>query len=137
MASEFDDLRRDLVGLYSNSKALRIAGLSLIAEQTERIFDRGQDSSGGRIGTYSPAYKKLRQRMGLDANKVVLELTSAMRKDYSVLRVGETSIEIGFKQGFNADKAVWNEDRYGKDVFSTSEKEDNLFFRIFEKNLQI
>lgn len=126
---------------------------SVLAAQSKRIFQDGKDATGGNIGVYSTkptyiakgqqsrntgrtffpgGYRQYKQLTGKATNKVVLRDTDQMMMDLGTQVLGRNEYGIGFTNPFNKDKSEWMEAKYNKDIFSTSEQEDNLFIRTME-----
>ncbi len=61
-----------------------------------------------------------------------LRNTDQMQMDLSTQVVGDNEFGIGFNNDFNADKAEWNEEHFKKEIFNTTNKEDDLFVKVFE-----
>lgn len=114
-----------------------------VGQMRTRIHEKGQDSSGAPIGTYSPQYMRVRQdelpakfvkgiRKGKTRPKynrtgdpkVILSLTRQMENDMSAGPIKTTDgYGIGFKDSHNYDKSQWNEATYKKPIFSLTEQE--------------
>ena len=103
---------------------VRTIAQSMLGETRDRIFESGLNAKASPIGTYSPEYIRFRARKYNrgTSSKVILSLTGQMENDWSVIPLGNSSYGLGFKNSFNADKAEWNEDRYGK-VFALTPDE--------------
>ncbi len=108
--------------LKTNKLQLSIA-TTMQAETARRIFENGQAADSSQIGTYSEGYLKTRQKDGYPpSDKVILQATRQMVNDWSVISNG-SSVGLGFKNKFNADKSVWVEDTYDKSIFAHTETE--------------
>jgi len=136
-----------------NDRAGVAAVNSVLAQQKKRIFQQGKDSSGGKIGTYSTnpisiskknqarntgktyfkgGYRQYKSLTGKGSNTVNLRNTDQMMMDLGTTVVAKGQYGIGFNNHFNADKAEWNEEKYDKDIFTTTTSEDNTFMRVYE-----
>lgn len=71
----------------------------------------GSFTKGPSKGSARPKYNRNAD------NKVILSLTRQMENDYAVLP-GEVGWGIGFNNVHNADKARWNDTRYGHQVYA-------------------
>lgn len=92
----------------------------------------GTHTKGGNKGAARPQH----HRSG--DTKVILSLTRQMENDYAVV-AGEVGWGIGFNNSHNADKARWNDERYGHKVYDLT-KEELAFAvarteKLIEKNL--
>lgn len=153
MAKGYDKLIAQLNKMIVNDRAGVAAVNSVLAQQKKRIFQQGKDSSGGKIGTYSTnpisiskknqarntgktyfpgGYRQYKSLTGKGSNTVNLRNTDQMMMDLGTTVIKKGQYGIGFSNQFNADKAEWNEDKYDKDIFSTTNAEDNTFVRVFE-----
>lgn len=121
-------------------KLSREIGITLAGEMRERIHERGEDSSGSQIGTYTPGYLRLRQRKyNRTADpKVILSLTRQMENDFTT---GISNPEptktpdgygIGFKNPDNFNKSQWNEEKYKKPIYNTTTTEKGQVRKIAE-----
>ena len=100
----------------------------LLGEIKTRIHEEGKNAKGGQIGTYSYQYLLRRQKPPFNRTsdrKVILSLTGQMENDFKVIGLGNSSYGLGFSNSFNADKAEWNEERYGK-IYATTPDEKKL-----------
>lgn len=64
--------------------------------------------------------------------KVILSLTRQMESDYVIVPV-ENGHGIGFSNAENYNKAMWNERRYKKEIFSMTESEEKKALEIAER----
>lgn len=108
------------------STIYRQLALELIPKIQDRIHVQGLAADGKQIGTYSTPYLKIRSGVsgksgkksssksynrGTDS-KVILSLTRQLENDYAVVGTPR-GWGIGFNNPFNANKAKWNNKRYG------------------------
>jgi len=140
-----------LNNLDTDNMLLEIA-TDLKAEIRKRVHVRGETADGSKIGTYSEEYMKVRTndfksktvargvRKGQkrpvhnrdNSRKVILSLTRQMESGLSVIKT-EGGYGIGHSNSHNYDKAIWNEERYGKPIWDLSEKEKQMAENIVEK----
>lgn len=152
MASKgYDILINDINKLLRNDRVMIAATNSVLVEQKKRIFQQGKASNEQRIGVYSTkpisisrknqarnvgktyfkgGYQEYKGLTGKGSNFVNLRNTDQMMMDLSTFVLGKGEYGIGFNNDFNADKRDWMEDKYRKDIFSTTSKEDNLFEKV-------
>lgn len=130
---------------------------SVLAQQRKRIFSEGQDSKESKIGTYSTkptsisrksqvrqtgqtyfpgGYRQYKSLTGRQSSFVTLVDTGQMMLDLGTTVIGFGEYGIGFSNTFNADKAEWMEDKYKKDIFSTTDREDDTFVKVVEYELE-
>lgn len=138
----------------------REIAITTAAEMRDRIHERGQDSSGGQVGTYSPSYLRFRQfgyksktvtrgskkgtpRTVMNYNrtgdsKVILSLSHLMENDFT-LGVNNSEPEktakgygIGFKNSVNFQKAKWCEETYRKPIYKLTTTEKDQVRKIAE-----
>lgn len=73
----------------------RAAALAILPEMRDRIHERGLNSAGTKIGTYSNSYLKVRERYNRgDSRDVILSLTRALENGYT-LKPTENGYTIG------------------------------------------
>lgn len=121
-------------------KLSREIGFTLAAHMRERIHEQGRDSSGSEIGTYTPAYLRLRQKKYNRTSdpKVILSLTRQMENDFTTGAANpeptKTSLGygVGFKNNDNFKKSQWNEERYKKPIYKTTQEEKTLVRTVAE-----
>ena len=139
--------------MIRDKKAGIAAVNSVLSAQKKRIFQDGKASNESKIGTYSTTpisisrksqakqtgktyfkggYRQYKSILGKGASFVNLRNTDQMMMDLSTRVVAVNEFGIGFNNNFNADKSEWMEEKYKKDIFSTTVKEDNLFVKVFE-----
>lgn len=125
---------------------------TVMASQKKRIFQDGKDSSNATIGQYSTnpisisrknqakntgktyfkgGYREYKSLLGKGTN-VNLRNTDQMMQDLGTSVVGKGEYGIEFNNEFNGKKAGWNEEHFGKEIFTTSDQEDNLFVDTFQ-----
>ncbi len=125
----FEDITKKLDNF---EKWQRIAALTVFAKHKPRIFERGLAADGSKIGNYEDgAYKKKRAQKGRETGYVNLEMFGSMKKDYQVTKAG--IVGFGFSNKTEFDKATWNEDRYGKDIFQLTEEEGRLYTQTLDE----
>lgn len=112
-------------------KMTRLQATSLLAIMRDRIHVQGKDSSGGQIGTYTPAYIKYARKKegrGTD-NKVILSLTRQMENGYELYKL-DNGTGIGFTTQEDWQKARWCEQTYKKPIFSPTAEEQAMVMQI-------
>ena len=112
-------------------KMTRLQATSLLAVMRDRIHVQGKDSSGGQIGTYTPAYiKYTRAKSGRGTdNKVILSLTRQMENGYKLYKL-DNGTGIGFTTQEDMQKARWCEDTYKKPIFAPTAEEKAMVMQI-------
>lgn len=115
---------------------LRTIAENMRGELKFRIHTEGKNASNQEIGKYKNAYLKLRQRKynRTADSKVVLSLTGQMENDFVVIPVAG-GYGLGFNNPFNAKKAAWNENKFGKSakIYALSEKEKSKVKLIIDE----
>lgn len=142
------------VNAMINAKNAGIAAInSVLAAQKKRIFQDGKASNESKIGTYSSdpisiskkrqakqtgktyfkgGYRQYKSLLGKGASFVNLRNTDQTMMDLGTQVVGNNEFGIGFTNEFNADKMEWTEEKYKKKIADTTTKEDNLFVKVYE-----
>lgn len=152
----YDILIDDVNRMINNDRVMVAAVNTVLSAQKKRIFQDGKTADEAQIGTYSTnpisiskknqakntgktyfkgGYREYKSLTGKNASYVTLWNTGQMMQDLSTQIVGPKEYGIGFTNEFNADKAEWNEGKYKKDIFSTTEKEDELFLQVVDFEL--
>lgn len=99
-----------LKGLEDPDPLLREIATSMLAIVKERIHEKGLNSAGSQIGTYSDSYLAYRSSVGKSTgSNVILSLTGQMENDFKIVAQSKTRYGLGFSNQFNADKADWLE----------------------------
>jgi hypothetical protein len=99
------------------------------AALSRRIFQQGKATDDSEIGEYSEATQLLREQEGLQIEKVDLQFTGNLFRSITVGLDSENQIALGieertYTEGSDTAKvASANEERFGKEIFSPSEKE--------------
>lgn len=102
-----------------------------------RIFNSGQATDGSGIGEYNYLpYKRYRQSRGRQVAYVDLQLDGNLFRNIQTGASGK-DIVLGFVDPDQAAIAAKHEQRYGKDIFVTSEAEDEAAEQAFRKELDI
>src|SRR6185295_585532 len=153
----WDDEIRNLNALLASDKGMRTALTSVLALQKRRIFQNGQSGDNSKIGTYgtNPAsiskkqqakqtghtyfkggYAQYKGEIGKNPGFVILRNTDQMMMDYSMFVLGNNQWGLGFSNDTNFDKSQWMEDKYKKEIFSSTEEEDKLLETILNDTLE-
>lgn len=113
--------------LENKEYLLRPVAFDVIDLMTDRIHNKGMDSSDSPIGTYSSDYLRERQiKYKRDGDpKVVVSLTRQLENDWSVIAT-QKGYGIGFLNQFNLQKARWVEEGKGKKIFNLSKPEQTF-----------
>ena len=123
--SAISDLSSRFITARQADTLLRSIAVGMQALTRERIHEAGQRADGSPIGDYSDSYMKLRQSKKYNRDgdrRVILSLTRQMENDYKVIALSDTEYALGFDNQFNADKANWAEERFGK-IYALTEQE--------------
>lgn len=122
---EIAKISKQVSDAAKSDRILRIALSTTLAVQKQRIFAQGLKTNGSQIGQYSKKYGEYKRTLGRNPGYVNLRLTDSMMNDFQIIG-NNMEYGFGFRDGFNAQKAVWAEDRYGE-IFELSESEIDLF----------
>ncbi len=142
--------------MLSGDKVYLAAINTVMASQKRRIFQDGKDSKEGKIGTYGTnpisiakskqarntgktyfkgGYREYKSLVGKGASFVNLRNTDQMMIDLGTTIVGPKEYGIGFQNDINGSKRDWMETKYNKEIFATTEAEDNLFLNVVQFEL--
>lgn len=117
----------------SDRKIMRAAAKELFPIYKARIFEQGANSDGGPIGNYtSQPYINKRINKGLQVSFVDLEFTSSMKNNLQVSKSGV--VAFGFTNEKMAERADYNEKRYGP-IFELTSEEEEMYLEILTKLL--
>lgn len=129
---------------------------AVLAAQKKRIFQDGKASNESKIGTYSTkpisiskknqskdtgrtyfpkGYRQYKSLNGKGSSFVNLRNTDQMMMDLGTHKLSDNEYGLGFNNTFNAEKSDWMEDKYNKDIFSTTAKEDHLVVQVVQTEL--
>lgn len=112
---------------------LKEAVLDLYAEVSERIQQRGEDSSGAKIGggKYSKGYERTRKKAGRQTSYIDLTMTGAMM-DRALIPgpTGPASYGIYFTNKLDAQKMEYNEVRFGNIITPTQAEQARALTKI-------
>lgn len=103
----------------------RAVASAIMPKMRKRIHVDGNNSKGSKIGTYSTAYLRLRQKKynRTADSDVIISLTRQLENSY-VLGATQNSYNISFSTPLSFDKATWMEEKYGKIWDLTIEEQD-------------
>lgn len=122
--NELTETVRLLQEIVNSPESLSFVGATAVLPSVhERIHIRGERADGGKIGTYSNEYLRIRQReYNRDgATQIIFSLTRQMENDFSVVAEG-SKIGLGFNNSFNFNKATWLEESH-RGTYDLSQQE--------------
>lgn len=116
-------------------KGLAIAGLNLVQQSTQRVHDKGLDSTGKKITSthkvkqtpkkeakYSEGYAAFRRKKGRQTGFIDLEFEGQLRSAYQY-RPKQGGFETGYFTGDAAKKMHYAEQRHGSAIIDPTEEE--------------
>lgn len=102
---------------------LLLGGKLLEGDMKQRIFNKGGDANGGKIGKYkSKSWIKKRSESGRQTGTVDLEYTGSLRDSMQVVKSGN-DVFLAIINSTDYVKAKGQEQRRQKDIFIPSEPE--------------
>lgn len=152
----YDNVLNEVNKMLQADRVMIPAMNSLLASHRKRIFQEGKASNNQKIGSYSTkpisiskkkqsrstgktyfkgGYREYKSLTGKGSNYVNLRNTDQMMMDLGTMIVGRNEYGIGFSNQFNKDKSEWNEDRFKKTIFETTDSEDDLVMRVIDFEL--
>jgi hypothetical protein len=155
VANEFTNLIDKVNRAIHNDRSQRKAFSTALAMQKQRIFVKGLDSNNQQIGTYGTkpisiskskqarqtgktyfpgGYAEYKKAIGKNPGKVILRDADQMFFDYS-LQGSNNDYGLGFTNEFNFNKSIWMEEKYKKEIFATTQQEDNVVSDILSDEL--
>lgn len=147
MANELTGLIQRINRAIQDDRIYRTALTTVIAVHKPRVFEKGLDGNGQKIGTYGTnpisiakdrqarntgktyfkgGYAEYKRAIGKNPGFVNLRNTDQMMSDYGA--VGSKA--IGFQNSVNADKSIWMEEKYQKDIFVLSDRELDTYMNV-------
>lgn len=128
--------------LIDVDKTLREAALDAVVLISDRVQQRGENTSGQKMitksvkktGSYDAYYAEKRTKKGLQTDHIDLTFNGDMMNDFHIAPDGETSYIIGFRGQLSSDKSDWNERKFGT-IFQLSGKESELITSIITKRI--
>lgn len=147
MANDLLNIVNKVNNAIRSPQIRRIAASTVLSKQKPRIFEQGQAENGSKIGIYSTkpisiaiskqarntgktrfkaGYAEYKTDIGKNPGYVNLVNTGQMQGDYGLIVNGD-QLAFGFQNDVNGDKAGWMETKYGKDIFSLTESEFDLY----------
>jgi hypothetical protein len=79
-----------------------------------RIFEKGINSSGRKIGKYGQSWPPIRKERGLQTKYVDLKFSGDLMDSFVADRDEKDSVALGFSDDFNYEKALYQEALQGK-----------------------
>jgi hypothetical protein len=146
VANELTQFMRKLTAVIQSDKLMRIALTTTLSVHKPRIFQKGMDADGGKIGTYSTkkisiskknqarqtgktvfegGYSEYKTAIGKNPGYVNLRNTDQMMMDYGIV-VSAGQFGFGFQNDENYNKSQWMEEKYNKDIFDLSKEEEEV-----------
>lgn len=113
-------------GNYPETVLKRGKNKGLFREKKVKEGQAGYFTKGPNKGQPRPRYNRTTD------SAVILSLTRQMENDMQVIKT-DNGYGIGYSNQLNYNKAVWNEIRYKKDIWSLSVEELNVMESIAER----
>jgi hypothetical protein len=140
-ARDLKVLNEELRKLADTSKLGKLIATNMKAETQKRIFLKGENKEGNKIGKYKNGeYKKAKQKVQGKASFVnLVGLTDDLKGVSGQMRAGwdvigtNTFFGLGFDNTFNSEKAETNEKRFGETVFEHTEDELEKIDKVIQE----
>lgn len=157
------DVANELVSLVDrinnairSEKVMRTAISTVLAVHKPRIFEKGLDGAGAKIGTYGTnpisiskknqarqtgktyfkgGYAEYKKDIGKNPGYVNLRNTDQMMMDYGIVQNGN-QFGLGFQNKTNYDKSIWMQDKYDKQIFDHTQQEINILTTVLTDEIQ-
>lgn len=126
-------LRGKLEGLQSNvlDKVVREVAIDLVASNQSRIHNDGKAVNGSDIGDYTDGkYKKKREDKGKRIDKVNLDFSGKLSKEFSLEAVGSSEIGVGFLTDYGANLQEVLEEKYKKKIWGATQEDERIANKI-------
>ncbi len=140
MAKVLKGIEKDLRKIQNTEPVIRDIAVSLVADNTRRIHNEGENVAGGLIGTYAPSTKRIRAKKGRQTSFVDLSFTGQLSKDL-VAEPVQGGWVVGFvnpsgRQPTSGEIHTLLEKKYGE-VWGISPSAQAVIKRILTKKIQI
>lgn len=107
----------------------------------ERIQETGNNAQEQSLNAYSESYKKIRSKRGFETSFTNLTFTGEMWRSTSIIDTNQQGnkyvVSIGGNTSITKDKILWNSERYGDILKTSSAEEDKLASQVNESLNQI
>jgi hypothetical protein len=121
-------LIKKLQGLKANvvDKVTREIAADLVASNIGRIHNDGKAVNGSDIGDYTNgAYKKKRQEKGKRLDKVNLDFSGKLSKEFSFEPTGG-SVNVGFITDYGGGLQEVLEEKYSKKIWGATQEDEKV-----------
>jgi hypothetical protein len=155
VAKGYDVLIEDINKMLKSNRVYIAALNGVFVRQRIRIF--GNSSNGSKIGSYSTkktyigrgrqakfvgktkfegGYREYKVLLGRGGGSFVnLRDTDQMLFDLGPTIISDSEFGIGFNNEINGKKKEWMEEKYGKEIFATTDQEDETFLKVLDFEL--
>ncbi len=124
-----------LKSLGDADKVTRSVAFDTIALVSDRVQQQGKKANGELIQSfYSKDYSKKRSSNGLQTSFVDLTFTGDMMVDFLPMQDNLGNWGAGFISDRNAQKARWNEERFGT-IFELTNQETDIVEKAIQENI--
>lgn len=155
MANELIGLIDRVNNAIRSERALRAAISTVLSVHKPRIFEKGLDGVGSKIGTYGTkpisiskksqarqtgktyfkgGYAEYKKDIGKNPGYVNLRNTDQMMIDYGIVKSG-SQFGLGFQNDENYKKSQWMQDKYDKNIFDHTQSELDLLADVLVAEL--
>jgi hypothetical protein len=155
VANEFIDLIGKINQTIRSDRGLKIALSTTLAVHKQRIFVEGGDAKGTKIGTYSTkpisiskknqarqtgktffkgGYAEYKRAVGKNPGFVNLRNTDQMMMDYGLIG-SSLQYGFGFNNTENFKKVNWMEEKYRKEIFFLTKKEEDVLTSVLSSQI--
>jgi hypothetical protein len=131
-------LVKKLDGLKSNvlDKVVREISVDLVASNMSRIHNDGKAVNGSDIGDYAEGkYKEKRKDKQKRTDKVNLDFTGKLSKEFSLEAVGPGEIGVGFLTDYGSNLQEVLEEKYNKKIWGVTQQDEIVAKKIAENRI--
>jgi hypothetical protein len=105
----------------------RTIAAGLIPSNMDRIHEQGKAVDGSDIGHYTDgAYKKKRQKRQKRIDKVNLDFSGKLHKEFSFAPVAPKTIGVGFITSYGANLSEVLEEKYNKKIWGVTQEDERV-----------
>lgn len=156
VANELVTLVDRLNNAIRSERIMRTAISTVLSSHKPRIFEKGLDATGAKIGTYGTnpisiskknqarqtgktyfkgGYAEYKKAIGKNPGFVNLRNTDQMMMDYGIVQSG-SQFGLGFQNKTNYDKSEWMTSKYDKDIFDHTQQELDILATVLTDEIQ-
>jgi hypothetical protein len=136
--SVIGSLVQKLEGVKANvvDKVVREVAVDLVGSNTRRIHNEAKAVDGSDIGNYTDgSYKKRREKRDKRTDKVNLDFSGKLSKEFVLEAVGRSEIGVGFLTDYGANLQEVLEEKYNKIIWGVTQQDEVVAGNILKNRI--